>query len=99
MAEKKKAMVALQGYPHECELVEVVNKTAVILMRGYRTMTSVDFVTPVNAAAKKMLEPAEDKPEPKKKEPAKDKPEPKKKKEPLKKRPAAKKKKAVEPEK
>lgn len=71
MAEKKKAMVALKGYPHECELVEVVNKTAVILMRGYRTMTSVDCVTAVNAAAKKMLEPAEDKPEPKKKEPAK----------------------------
>lgn len=77
MAEKKKAMVALQGYPHECELVEVVNKTAVILMRGYRTMASVDLVTPVNAAAKEMLKPAEDKPEPKKK------------KEPLKKRPAA----------
>lgn len=87
MTEKKKAMVALQGYPHECELVEVVNKTAVILMRGYRTMASVDLVTPVNAAAKEMLKPAEDKPEaPKKKEP-------------LKKRPAAKKKKAVEPEK
>lgn len=76
MANQKKAKVALEGYKHECELIELVNNTAVILMDGRRTMTSIDSVTPVNAEAKRMLG-------------VEDKPETPKKKEPLKKRPAA----------
>lgn len=76
MANQKKAKVALEGYEHECELIELVNNTAVILMDGRRTMTSIDSITPVNAEAKRMLG-------------VEDKPETPKKKEPLKKRPAA----------
>lgn len=67
MSTAKKAKVALEGYKHECELIEIVNSTAVILIDGMKTMTSVESITPTNAEAKKMLGVPEEKPEPPKK--------------------------------
>lgn len=61
MTEGKKretrALAALEGYKDQVEVVEVVNGTAVIIMKGLRTMTGVYNLTPLNKKARDILEP------------------------------------------
>lgn len=70
MAEIKKAKVAIEGIKEECELIEIVNNTAVVIFKGNRTMTNKKDLTPINAEAKAMLGVVEEA-APKKKAPAK----------------------------
>lgn len=71
MAKTKKATVALQGHKHECELIKIVNNTAIIILDGKKVMASVSAITPINAEARRMLgieeEPPKKKAAPKKK--------------------------------
>ena len=59
MAETKKretrALVMLPGYTEPLELVEVVNDTAVLILKGMRTMTGLWNVEPVNKKAKDLI--------------------------------------------
>ncbi len=59
MAETKKretrALVMLPGYTEPLELVEIVGDTAVLILKGMRTMTGLWNVEPVNKKAKDLI--------------------------------------------
>lgn len=59
MAETKKretrALVILPSYTEPLELVEIVNDTAVLILKGMRTMTGLWNVEPVNKKAKDLI--------------------------------------------
>lgn len=59
MAETKKretrALVMLPSYTEPLELVEVVGDTAVLILKGMRTMTGLWNVEPVNKKAKDLI--------------------------------------------
>lgn len=52
---KKPAKVAIEGARDECELLEVVCGTAVVLLKGNRTMTSAENLTALNKEARELL--------------------------------------------
>lgn len=59
MAETKKretrALVMLPSYTEPLELVEIVGDTAVLILKGMRTMTGLWNVEPVNKKAKDLI--------------------------------------------
>lgn len=59
MAETKKretrALVMLPGYDEPLELVEVEGDTAVLILKGMRTMTGLWNVEPINKKAKDLI--------------------------------------------
>lgn len=59
MAETKKretrALVMLPSYTEPLELVEIVNDTAVLILKGMRTMTGLWNVEPANKKAKDLI--------------------------------------------
>lgn len=59
MAETKKretrALVTLHGYKEPIELVEIVNDTAVLILKDMRTMTGIWNIEPVNKKAKDLI--------------------------------------------
>ena len=59
MAETKKretrALVTLHGYKEPVELVEIVNDTAVLILKGMRTMTGIWNIETVNKKAKDLI--------------------------------------------
>ena len=52
---KKPAKVAIEGVRDECELLEVVCGTAVVLLKGNRTMTGTENLTALNKEARELL--------------------------------------------
>lgn len=55
-----RALVRLLGVEDPLELVEVIGDTAVIMLKGMRTMTGVWNVTALNKKAKDMIAEAKD---------------------------------------